>query len=109
MSNGSQPTGIGEILRELIGRDEPLISAILLPWKKALGEKLANMCIPISLTEGTLVVKVESSAWGTQLRFLEKEIISNLNREMEREIVRKIKIVGGSLPKTEPGRKRKKS
>jgi predicted nucleic acid-binding Zn ribbon protein len=47
-------------------------------WEDVVGASLAAHVEPVSLKRGRLVVAVPDSAWATQLRFLERQLLERL-------------------------------
>ena len=47
-------------------------------WQTVVGEQIAEHANPSSLREGVLTVMAESTAWATQLRFLEGTLRTRL-------------------------------
>ena len=60
-------------------------------WTKAVGEEIAKNAKPALFKDGTLIVNVSSSVWIQHLRFLENDMISNINQLVEKELVKKIR------------------
>ena len=60
-------------------------------WDRAVGSPIAMNAKPDAFKEGILSVNVSSSAWIHQLKFLEKEMIANLNRELEAPLISRIR------------------
>ena len=55
-------------------------------WDEALGKDIAENIKPDAFKDGILMVNVSSSAWMHQLRFLEAEIIQNLNQKLSQKL-----------------------
>ena len=49
-------------------------------WEEAVGQEIADHCIPISLRGGVLEARVESSVWSQQLQPRRPEILAGLRR-----------------------------
>jgi predicted nucleic acid-binding Zn ribbon protein len=65
-------------------------------WPQVVGEELARQTTPRALDEGGLLVAASSAAWGSQVRFLAREIRRRANAELGSEVVRKVRVtVGG--------------
>ncbi|MBI2606064.1 MAG: DUF721 domain-containing protein [Deltaproteobacteria bacterium] len=68
-------------------------------WERAAGPKVAGHCWPVKFVEkDTLLVASESSAWLQQLRYLEALLLDNLEREMGRRHVKKLRFMIGARP-----------
>jgi predicted nucleic acid-binding Zn ribbon protein len=52
----------------------------------------------VSLRDGELVLQAESTAWATQLRQLQRQILAKLAAAVGDDVVRRVRIVGPSGP-----------
>ncbi len=48
-------------------------------WKDRVGEGIAEVTRPLTVSGGTLIVGVRSSAWLMELKMMEREILRRLN------------------------------
>ncbi len=63
-----------------------------LAWERAVGENAAKHCWPIQLLdEGILLVASESSVCLQQLKFLEIQILKNLEKELKEKLVTRLR------------------
>lgn len=60
-------------------------------WSKSVGNEVAKNAKPAAFKDGILIVNVSSSVWIQHLKFLENNIISNINQLVKKELVKKIK------------------
>jgi hypothetical protein len=68
-------------------------------WRDAVGARIAERAFPISLEDGTLLLRVPTSVWANELSFLAGEICARLN---ERGIVaRELRFRVGAVPAVE--------
>lgn len=72
-------------------------------WPELVGEEVAAHCAPESFTDGTLVVRTDSTAWATQLKLLTPTIVRRLNEELGHGTVLVIEVVGPHLPTWKKG------
>lgn len=70
-------------------------------WEDIVGSDLAARCEPIRIAGGTLVVRAESQAWATQLRYLTPALIRNAAEVLGPGTVRSIRLVVGPLQGSE--------
>ena len=79
---GRDPRGLGVIVGELttdLGWTSFLTESDLMSgWPEVVGPDVAARTTPQGLTDGTLLVLCESTAWATQLRLLSPEILTRL-------------------------------
>ncbi|WP_228771559.1 DciA family protein [Actinokineospora iranica] len=67
-------------------------------WAALVGAELAQHAKPVALKDGELTVAAESTAWATQLRLLQRELLVKIARGVGPDVVRKLKIQGPSTP-----------
>ncbi len=73
-------------------------ATVLGRWPQLVGSDIADHCTPLSLRDGELVLQAESTAWATQLRTLQRELLYRLAVGGGRDVVRRIRVVGPSGP-----------
>ncbi|CAN5480841.1 DUF721 domain-containing protein [soil metagenome] len=74
-------------------------------WAELVGEEVADHCTPEGFTDGTLVVRTDSTAWATQLKLLAPTILRRLNTELGDGTVTMIDVLGPHLPTWKKGRR----
>jgi predicted nucleic acid-binding Zn ribbon protein len=87
-----EKSGLGDRIEEV---------ATVEDWSERVGERIARVSAPLHVTDGVLLVGVESSAWLMELRMMEAEIRRHLNEGRTRGRIRQIRFV----LKEEEGRK----
>lgn len=79
---GRDPRGVGGIVADLtsdLGWTPFLTESDLMSgWPEVVGPDVAARTSPQGLSDGTLLVLCESTAWATQLRMLSPEILTRL-------------------------------
>jgi predicted nucleic acid-binding Zn ribbon protein len=73
-------------------------ATVLGRWPQLVGSDIADHCTPLSLRDGELVLQAESTAWATQLRTLQRELLYRLAVGVGKDVVRRIRVVGPSGP-----------
>jgi predicted nucleic acid-binding Zn ribbon protein len=73
-------------------------ATVLGRWPHLVGAEIADHCTPISLRDGELVLQAESTAWATQLRTLQRQLLSRLAAAVGKDVVRRIRVVGPAGP-----------
>ncbi len=71
----------GEVLARLFGC-----------WEELVGEAVAAHTWPLSLVGGRLVVAVDESAWATQLRWLEADLLRRFDVALGAGCVRQLQV-----------------
>jgi predicted nucleic acid-binding Zn ribbon protein len=92
---------ISDILGSALGRYRPAKDTAMTKiwdiWDIAVGKPIAMNAKPDAFKDGYLTVNVSSSAWIHQLKFLEKEIISNINKQMDKNLIKQIRFKIGKI------------
>jgi predicted nucleic acid-binding Zn ribbon protein len=73
-------------------------------WKTVVGEQIAEHATPTSLREGVLSVSAESTAWATQLRMVQAQLLAKIAAAVGDGVVTSLKIVGPVAPSWRKGR-----
>ncbi len=73
-------------------------ATVLGRWPHLVGPEIADHCTPVSLRDGELVLQAESTAWATQLRTLQRQLLARLAAAVGRDVVKRIRVVGPSGP-----------
>ncbi len=71
-------------------------AAVLGRWPQLVGPEIADHCTPMSLRDGELLLQAESTAWATQLRMLQRQILARLADAVGRDVVRRLRVIGPS-------------
>jgi hypothetical protein len=75
---------------------DPIAPAL---WRDAVGARIAERAVPISLDEGTLLLRVPTSVWANELSLLADEVCARLK---ERGVVaRELRFRVGAVPPVE--------
>ncbi|MBO0840356.1 MAG: DUF721 domain-containing protein [Sciscionella sp.] len=67
-------------------------------WTQLVGEEIAEHVRPVRLEDGELVVRAESTAWATQLRLLQRQLLHRIATALGDDVVRRIKVQGPTTP-----------
>ncbi|ODT98116.1 MAG: hypothetical protein ABS81_28605 [Pseudonocardia sp. SCN 72-86] len=73
-------------------------ATVLGRWPQLVGPDIADHCTPVSLRDGELTLQAESTAWATQLRTLQRQLLVRLAGAVGDGVVRRIRVVGPSAP-----------
>lgn len=92
---------IGKVIDRLMHQYRPVNDQKLLHlwdiWEQAVGEAIAANARPAAFKGDTLLIHVASSTWLHHLRFLERELIDNINAALGQPLVRSVKLKVGSI------------
>jgi predicted nucleic acid-binding Zn ribbon protein len=94
----NRPTKVGDALQEYLrsaGLEERLEEAGVVPeWPERVGPAIAAVTEPLRTSAaGVLVVAVRSSAWMSELKLMEREIIRRLNEGRTKGRIQQIRFV----------------
>ncbi|MBX7433744.1 DUF721 family protein [Mycobacterium sp. Y57] len=73
-------------------------------WRTVVGDQIAAHASPTSLNEGVLTVAAESTAWATQLRMVQAQLLAKIAAAVGDGVVTSIKITGPVGPSWRKGR-----
>lgn len=72
-------------------------------WPSVVGEQIAAHASPSSLTDGVLTISAESTAWATQLRMVQAQLLAKIATAVGDGVVSSLKIVGPVAPSWRKG------
>jgi len=91
------PVRVGQLLEEFLERKGVRAQVervvVLDEWAERVGEGIARVTRPRSVSEGTLFVEVRSSAWLMELNMMKQEILARLNAGREGARIEKLVFV----------------
>lgn len=97
MTERKKPTPLSEALSGYLERSgiaERIAEAAVVPdWESRVGEAIAGVTDPLRVSNGTLFVAVESSAWLMELRLMESEILQRINAGRDRGKIDRIRFL----------------
>jgi predicted nucleic acid-binding Zn ribbon protein len=67
-------------------------------WAAIVGEDVAEHAQPISLKDGELTIQAQSTAWATQLRLLQRQLLVKIAAGVGDGVVKRLKVHGPSTP-----------
>lgn len=72
-------------------------------WLHVVGDDIAAHAEPTSLKDGVLTIAAESTAWATQLRMMQAQILAKINAAVGQGVVKSLKISGPTAPSWRKG------
>lgn len=72
-------------------------------WAAVVGEDIAAHAQPVSLENGILSVQAESTAWATQLRMFQSQILAKIAAAVGNGVVTQLRISGPTAPSWRKG------
>ena len=73
-------------------------------WAAVVGEQIAEHADPTVLRDGVLTVVAESTAWATQLRMVQAQLLAKIAAAVGDGVVTSLKIVGPAGPSWRKGK-----
>jgi predicted nucleic acid-binding Zn ribbon protein len=77
--------------------------AVFGQWPSVVGQHIAEHATPTVLRDGVLSVSAESTAWATQLRFIQAQVLAKIAAEIGDGVVTSLKITGPVAPSWRKG------
>lgn len=81
------------------------VRGVFARWNEVVGAEIGAHSVPETLTDGTLVVRTDSSAWATQLKMLAPSLVKRLNIELGEGTVTTVEVLGPHAPSWKHGRR----
>lgn len=72
-------------------------------WAHVVGEDIASHAEPTTLRDGILGVSAESTAWATQLRMMQSQILAKIADAVGHGVVKQLRITGPTAPSWRKG------
>jgi predicted nucleic acid-binding Zn ribbon protein len=72
-------------------------------WAELVGQDVAEHTRPIELRDGEMTVQADSTAWATQLRLLQRQLIAMIAKGIGHGVVKRMRIAGPSAPSWKHG------
>lgn len=72
-------------------------------WARLVGAEVAEHAEPVSLREGELTVRASSTAWATQLRLLQRQLLGKIAAGVGHGVVTRMRINGPAAPSWRKG------
>lgn len=72
-------------------------------WARLVGEEVAEHAQPVALKDGELTVRASSTAWATQLRLLQGQLIAKIAAGVGHGVVKRMRIHGPTAPSWRKG------
>ncbi|GAB11732.1 hypothetical protein GOARA_087_00250 [Gordonia araii NBRC 100433] len=78
-------------------------ATVLNSWDSIVGADISAHAKPTQLTDGVLYVAAESTAWATQLRYVQRQILAKIAALVGDGVVTQLKITGPQAPSWRKG------
>lgn len=105
--DGRDPQPLGSLARELAKKRgwsaQVAEGTVLGNWATVVGHQIADHAVPTALKEGVLSVAAESTAWATQLRMIQSQLLAKIAAAVGNGVVTSLKITGPAAPSWRKG------
>ncbi|MBW0016617.1 MAG: DUF721 family protein [Mycobacterium sp.] len=101
------PQPLGRAVRDLAKRRgwsaQVAEGTVLGQWSTVVGQQIAEHATPTALSGGVLSVTAESTAWATQLRVMQAQLLAKIAAAVGNGVVTSLKITGPVAPSWRKG------
>jgi predicted nucleic acid-binding Zn ribbon protein len=101
-ADNRDPQAFGKILGKIAadrGWSEQLATGQVFGlWAALVGAEVAEHAKPMSLRDGELTVQASSTAWATQLRLLQRQLLAKIAKGVGPDVVKRLKVHGPAAP-----------
>ncbi|MCG5433080.1 DUF721 family protein [Mycobacterium sp. MYCO198283] len=102
------PQPLGVVARQIVRTQgwsaQVSVAAVFAQWPSIVGEQIAAHASPTTLRDGVLGVAAESTAWATQLRMVQAQLLAKIAAAVGDGVVKQLKITGPVAPSWRKGR-----
>ncbi len=72
-------------------------------WEQIVGQEIATHTTPISLVDGKLTIQCSSSAWATQMRLMQSDLLKTISTTAPGALVEELIFIGPHAPSWKKG------
>ena len=95
--------GLDDLLSSFGWQNQIAQAELFSKWEEVVGDLNAANSVPETLTNGTLTVRCKSTAWATQLKLMQAEILDNVTKQFSTLQIEQVKFVGPQAPSWKKG------
>lgn len=103
------PQGIGGVMDRLVSgrgwRTPVAVGSVMTLWPELVGVYVAEHCVPESFEDTVLRVRCSSTAQAANMRMLQSQVLSTIEKRLGPGIVTRLDIVGPAAPSWRKGRR----
>ena len=105
--DGRDPQPLGRAARDLANTrgwsTHVAEGTVFAQWPTVVGEDIAEHATPTALRDGVLHVSAESTAWATQLRMVQSQLLAKIAAAVGNGVVTALRITGPTAPSWRKG------
>ena len=98
-------SGLDDLLSSFGWQNQIAQAELFAKWGEVVGELNAANSAPENLNNGTLTVRCKSTAWATQLKLMQAEILESISKQFSTLQIEQVKFVGPQAPSWKKGLK----
>ena len=72
-------------------------------WQQIVGAEISEHTTPISLVDGRLTIQSSSTAWATQMRLMQNELLTTISNSAPGALVEELNVIGPNAPSWKKG------
>ena len=72
-------------------------------WVQIVGQEIATHTTPISLVDGKLTIQSSSTAWATQMRLMQDDLLKTISNSAPGALVEELNVLGPNAPSWKRG------
>jgi predicted nucleic acid-binding Zn ribbon protein len=106
-TKNTDPQSLESVLAEVIaGRNwgkGVAVGNLFSNWQEIVGVEIAQHTTPISLVDGRLTIQSSSSAWATQMRLMQDDLLKTISNSAPGALVEQLNVIGPHAPSWKRG------
>jgi len=103
----TDPQQINSILNEIVDsrdwRKGIAEGTLFSDWRAIVGDEIAEHSTPVTMYEGRLTIQTSSTAWSTQLRLMQGDLLRTIQKSSPGALVEELSIIGPHAPSWKRG------
>jgi predicted nucleic acid-binding Zn ribbon protein len=97
-------SAVGDVAKKQGWSSRVAEGAVFGQWPSVVGHHIADHSTPTALRDGVLSVSAESTAWATQLRIIQNQVLAKIAAKVGDGVVTSLRITGPVAPSWRKGR-----
>ena len=103
----TDPQQVNAILNEIVEsrdwRKGIAEGTLFSDWRAIVGDEIAEHSTPVTMYEGRLTIQTSSTAWSTQLRLMQGDLLRTIQKSSPGALVEELSIIGPHAPSWKRG------
>lgn len=98
-------SGLDDVLNSFGWQTQIAQAELFAKWAEVVGDLNASNSNPENLSQGTLTVRCKSTAWATQLKLMQAEILAKIQNQFAALEIEQVRFVGPQAPSWKKGQR----